>query len=136
MVSVKNIQKLENVKIGSNVFSYKGHTYRLTGYIFTYEFKDSKEKKYLNVNKKDATHVSGYGIMGIIAPIEDVIFLDRTTNWSDDDIQYEINDHISMIEEDKNSFDFISKLQKGLTMDEFRKAVVKNTSKSFFKHKR
>lgn len=120
---------LENTTIGKSIFEYKGSTYRLTGYKYIYRFKGG-DSKFASVNKQDANAVSGYGVCGVIADLDKVIFTNETTPWSYERLREVENSFKLRVETEKYLYEFLKSLPQGLTEDEYEDIVIDNATDS------
>lgn len=117
------MKNLNNSRIAETTFEYNGSIYRLTGYMFVYEIVDADTKRAF-VNKENATHVTGSGVCGCVAPIDKVIFLEENTVWDEDLIQLEERRQERNVKNDSDRYDFLKDLPKGLTDEEYFDIVI------------
>ena len=127
------VSDLENTKIGRSVFEYRGEEYRLGGYLYVYYTEDGHMHTYAAVDKSNANAVSGSGVGGCIAKLDDVTFLDRTTSWSDEMVESKEKSHKNRVEQDKDRYNFIKSMPVGLTKDEYEDIALDRAVRSAMK---
>lgn len=111
--------KLKNTQINKTTFKWNDSVFRLTGYYFVYNTRDEK-RIFACVNKKEANAVSGYGVCGVILPIEEVQFLSRQSSFKNRQ-----SNRKNMISRDRWKYHFLKKLPMGLSERQVNNRIVK-----------
>ena len=99
------------------------HSYRVTGFIYVYTTSDG-ERKFVNVRKRNANHVNGYGVCGVIVPFDQIklsgFSIKRRRHFR------KVNrKHINwLIKKDRDNYKFYKSLPKGLSNNELEDIIL------------
>lgn len=119
---------LKNTKVNKTTFRWNGNEFRLTGYYFIYKTKDNKNI-FACVNKNCANAVSGYGVCGIILPVEEIEFLPRISKFG-----HKPN-RKPKIDKDRWKYHFLKSLPLGLTERQVNNRINKKILDEMFPEK-
>ena len=116
--------------IGLSSFQTKdGRSYRVTGYYFCYNFSDG-DRRFVRCHKVFANTIGGSGVAGVQISFKDVssikFSLKRWHFFRDS-----FKSRKRQIKKDKDTFDFLKSIEKGLTKNEFEDLAWELTWKSF-----
>lgn len=105
--------------------SYGGvRSYRVTGYYYCYTFADG-DRKFVRCPKLFANMIGGYGVCGCYIPfhkVDSIGFSFRRKFFFMESLR--TNKH--KIARDKDSFDFLRSVPKGLTLKEYEDYALKS----------
>ena len=110
-------------RIWKNTFEYKGNSYRLSSWKYIYQFSDGSIE-FATVNKEDANGVSGSGVAGVVAKLEDVKWLDRTTLFDDEFIKQKEASNKQRILDDKDRYELLKSLPKNISREEYDEIII------------
>jgi hypothetical protein len=109
------------------------HGYRVTGFYWVYTTTDG-QNIYINVHKRLATHVSGYGICGVIVPFDKIkltkIKIAKRWFFRTSDRTY-IN---WLIKQDKRKYEMYKLIPKGLNSKQLSHIVIDMAVESAMKN--
>lgn len=114
---------LENSILDKSCFEYDGDTYRLRGYYFVYTLANG-DREFAAVSKENSNSVSGSGVSGVIAPLQDIKWIDEQTLSTEERIQQEIESSNRRIEESKFKYEFLKSLPVGITRDKYEEMII------------
>lgn len=120
---------IKDTVIDETTFEYKGREYRLTGYYYVYNFKDSNDRRFACVDMMYANAVSGYGIAGCIAPISEIKILERKSiylnSFTDLEKKQQSKQFRKDTDEEKSKYVLLKTMPKDLTEEQFTKISIK-----------
>lgn len=122
-VNVNGNEKINHPRIWRNTFEYKGNSYRLSSWMYIYEFSDGSNT-FVPVNKEDANGVSGIGVAGVIAKLEDIKWSERTTSFTDNFIKQKEMYYNQRVSNNKDRHELLKSLPKNLSREEFDDIVI------------
>lgn len=80
----------------TDIFEYKGKRYRCTSFVLDYVWDEKYGAKGKFCGFKDATHVGGTGVCGVVANIEDVKWIEQV-GWDEAVRMAHIKDYYNVI---------------------------------------
>jgi len=112
-----NISILDTI-LHKNIFVYRDTKYRLTGYLFIYELSDGS-KEFVCCDITIANGISGYGVAGVVAYINEIEFIEEITNWTNTDLRDKKNRFDARVNDDNYKYNFLRGLAPGLSRIEY-----------------
>jgi hypothetical protein len=118
--------------IGHSGFKYRSGYYRTTGFYYVYKCSDNNSYyHYAACSRWRATHVSGYGVCGVMAEISGVYSVRWTL--SKGHRVYDLRNYLHAVARDKDKLKILKSLPKGLTEAKYDEIMLEKVMAMFTK---